>query len=473
MSTTLTSGQKAIFRGALKKVTMESINPATNQPINTYTSHSPAQVREILTAVNAAWLSWKKTTFAKRAERMRAAADLLLAERDECAGLITAEMGKPITEARAEVEKCALACRYFAQHAEGLLRDEPVKTAYTRSFVTFEPLGVILAIMPWNFPFWQVWRFIAPGLMAGNAGVLKHASGVCGCALKIEALVRRAGFPENLFRSLLIPATEVQAVIEHPLVKGVTLTGSEGAGSRVAEIAGQALKKTVLELGGSDPFIVLEDADLDACVRTAVKSRCLNAGQVCISAKRFIVAKAVAKAFLDSMAAAMKALVIGDPMDEGTQMGPLARPDLLDDLHAQVTASVAQGARLILGGHRLDRPGNYYAPTLLADVTPRMPVFVQETFGPVAAVLTVKNEQEAVALANDTAFGLGASVWTGDQAQGESLARAIESGMVFVNSMTASHPELPFGGVKRSGFGRELSAYGIKEFVNIKTICLK
>ncbi len=452
---------------------MKSINPATNEEIKTYSPHSPSDVREILQAVNDAWMSWKNTPFSRRAELMHNASHVLMAERDECASIITSEMGKTITEARGEVEKCALACRYFAEHTEGLLSDETIETGYTKSVAVFEPLGIILAVMPWNFPFWQVWRFIAPGLMAGNAGVLKHASSVCGCALKIEELVKKAGFPENLFRALLIPPKDVEAVIRHPLVKGVTLTGSEGAGSRVAEIAGQELKKSVLELGGSDPFIVFEDADLEKCVRTAVRSRCLNAGQVCISAKRFIVEEAVAEAFLDGMASAMKALVIGDPMDEKTQLGPMARPDLLNDLHAQVEASIQQGARLVSGGHRLDRPGNYYAPTILTDVTRDMPVYHQETFGPVAAVIKVKNEEEAVAVANDTDFGLGASVWTNDLNRGERIAREIESGMVFVNSMTASHPELPFGGVKRSGYGRELSHYGIKEFINIKTICLK
>jgi succinate-semialdehyde dehydrogenase/glutarate-semialdehyde dehydrogenase len=452
---------------------MKSINPATNTLIKAYTPHSPSEVTQILEAVNDAWMSWKETSFTERAERMFNAAGLLVAERDECAAIITTEMGKTITEARGEVEKCALACRYFAEHAEKILHDEPVKTGYAKSFVTFEPLGVILAVMPWNFPFWQVWRFIAPNLMAGNAGVLKHASSVSGCALKIEELVKKAGFPDNLFRSLLIPSNDVEAVIRNPLVKGVTLTGSDGAGSRVAEIAGQELKKSVLELGGSDPFIVLEDADLEACVQTAVKSRCLNVGQVCISAKRFIVEEAVAEVFVDGLASAMNALVIGNPMDETTLLGPMARPDLLDDLHAQVETSIQQGARLVSGGHRLDRPGNYYAPTILTDVTRDMPVFNQETFGPVAAVIAVKSEEEAVAVANDTNFGLGASVWTKDLNRGESIARKIESGMVFVNGMTASHPELPFGGVKRSGYGRELSRYGIKEFVNIKTICVR
>ena len=452
---------------------MKSINPATNTLIKTYTPHSPSKVRQILETVNVAWMSWKKTSFAERAKRMFNASEILLAERNECASLITTEMGKTITEARGEVEKCALASRYFAEHAEKLLRDEAVETGYTKSVVTFEPLGIILAVMPWNFPFWQVWRFIAPGLMAGNAGVLKHASGVFGCALKIEEILNKAGFPDNLFRSLLIPAGDVETVIRHPLVKGVSLTGSEAAGSRVAEIAGKELKKSVLELGGSDPFIVLEDADIEKCVETAVKSRCLNVGQVCISAKRFIVMASMAEAFVDGMATAMNALVIGDPMDEKTNLGPMARPDLLDDLHAQVMASVDLGARLVSGGHRLDRPGNYYAPTLLTDVTRDMPVFNQETFGPVAAVIAVKSEDEAVAVANDTNFGLGASVWTKNLNRGESIAREIESGMVFVNGMTASHPELPFGGVKRSGYGRELSHYGIKEFLNIKTICVR
>ncbi|MEW6078933.1 MAG: NAD-dependent succinate-semialdehyde dehydrogenase [Thermodesulfobacteriota bacterium] len=452
---------------------MRSINPATNTLVREYAPHGPAEIDDILRSVHGAWTAWKETAFKERARLLRNAADLLLAERDLCAALITAEMGKPITESRGEVEKCALACRYFADNAERFLNDELVNTVFQKSLVTFQPLGVILAVMPWNFPFWQVWRFIAPALMAGNAGVLKHASNVCGCSLKIEEIVRKAGFPADLFRSLLIPAEAVAGVIASPLVRGVTLTGSEPAGRAVAEQAGKELKKSVLELGGSDPFIVLEDADLDECVRAAVRSRCLNAGQVCISAKRFIAVESVAGPFLDRMATQMGSLIVGDPADEKTQLGPMARPDLLDEIHSQVERSIGRGARLVTGGHRLERPGNYYAPTILTEVTRDMAVFREETFGPVAAVITVKNEAEAVAAANDTDYGLGASVWTRDLARGEQIARKIDAGMVFVNSMTASYPALPFGGVKRSGYGRELSHHGLREFVNIKTIGLR
>ncbi|MCP4119987.1 MAG: NAD-dependent succinate-semialdehyde dehydrogenase [Desulfobacteraceae bacterium] len=452
---------------------MKSINPATNELIKEYTPHNAAEAKSIVQAVDQDWQAWRKTSFAERAALMHKASDILLAERDECAGIITAEMGKLMGEARGEVEKCALACRFYADNAEKLLRDEVIETDFSKSFVTFEPIGVVLAVMPWNFPFWQVWRFIAPALMAGNAAVLKHASNVFGCAEKIEEVVRKAGFPENIFRSLLIPAREVEAVIANPLVKAVTLTGSEPAGSKVAETAGRELKKCVMELGGSDPFIVLEDADLDACVKSAVTSRTLNAGQVCIAAKRFIIVESVAAEFEALMKEQMEALVVGNPMDDNSQMAPMARQDLLDEIHDQVERSIAQGGKLVTGGKPLDMPGNFYAPTIISDVKKGNPVYEEETFGPVAALITVKDEAEAVAVANDTDFGLGGSVWTADEERGVKIARRIETGMVFVNNMVASSPQLPFGGVKRSGFGRELADYGIKEFMNIKTVCVR
>lgn len=452
---------------------MKSVNPSTNQCIREFKEHTRDEVSRILTRVQQDWLTWKGRSFSDRAKPLRAAAQLLIEERDECASLITEEMGKVKKEARAEVEKCALACRFFADSAENLLQDEIVETAYARSLVTFEPIGVILAIMPWNFPFWQAFRFIAPALMAGNAGVLKPASNVFGTALKIEDILQRAGFPENLFRSLIISSGQVEEVIQHPVVRAVTLTGSEGAGRQVAAAAGKMLKKSVLELGGSDPFLVMEDADLDESVRVSVLARTMNAGQVCISAKRFIVHEKVAEEFEARQKQAFESLKVGDPSNDTTQMGPMARPDLLDELHAQVERSIHMGARRVTGGYRLDRPGNYYAPTILADVKKGMPVWDEETFGPVAAITVVTDEQEAVAAANDTPFGLGASVWTKDAARGERIARRIDSGMVFVNAMTASHPGLPFGGTKSSGYGRECSQYGIKEFVNIKTLCIQ
>ncbi len=452
---------------------MKSINPATNELIKEYKEHSPAEVSDIIKAVNADWQSWKTTSFAERAKLMCKASDILLAERDECAAIITEEMGKLIVEARAEVEKCALVCRYYADNAEAILSDEIIETDYHKSFVSFSPIGTVLAVMPWNFPFWQVWRFLTPALMAGNAGVLKHASNVMGCAVKIEEIVKKAGFPENIFRSLLISSRQVDDVIRNPAIKAVTLTGSEPAGMKVAAAAGKELKKSVMELGGSDPYLVLEDAELDRCAQFAVASRNYNVGQVCISAKRFIIMENVLEAFEAKQKEITESLVIGDPMSLNTQMGPMARPDLLDEIHHQVEKSVAMGARLLTGGKRLDRPGNYYSPTILTDVKKGMPVYDEETFGPVAANIVVKSEEEAIAVANDTNLGLGASVWTNDLGRGERVARQIESGMVFVNNMTASMPKMPFGGIKRSGYGRELSTYGIKEFVNIKTICIQ
>lgn len=452
---------------------MKSINPYNNELIMEYTEHTPDEVKDIIKAVDRDWQSWKKLPFGERAKYMRNASDILAKERDECAGIMTSEMGKLITEARGEVEKCSWVCRHYADNAEFMLQDEMVETNYSKSFVSFHPIGTILAVMPWNFPFWQVFRFIAPAVMAGNAGVLKHASNTMGCAVKIEEIMKKAGFPDNLFRSLLISSRQVSDVIKNPLIKAVTLTGSEPAGSKVAEEAGKELKKSVLELGGSDPFIVMADADVEKAARTAVVARNLNCGQVCIAAKRFILHETIADQFEEIQKQVTEELVTGDPADEKTRLAPLARPDLVDDIHSQVERSIAAGAKLVTGGHRIEGPGNFYAATVLSGITKDMPVYSEETFGPVAANIVVKNEEEAIAVANDTPFGLGACLWTQDTERGERMAREIEAGLVFVNSMVASSPLMPFGGVKRSGYGRELSEYGMKEFVNIKSICVQ
>jgi succinate-semialdehyde dehydrogenase/glutarate-semialdehyde dehydrogenase len=383
---------------------------------------------------------------------------------------MTQEMGKPIVAAEAEVEKCATVCEFYASTAERFLCPQEIQSDAHRSYVRYDPLGPILAIMPWNFPFWQVFRFAAPSLAAGNVGVLKHASNVLGTALAIEQVFRQAGFPKGCFSTLLVAPQFVQELISHPVIRAVTLTGSEQAGIAVARAAGQNLKKTVLELGGSDPFIVLADADIAKVASVAADARCINSGQSCIAAKRFIVLQSVVDAFESAFVAAMQRLKVGDPMDRSTDMGPLSREDLLETLDRQVQASVASGARLLAGGHRLTRQGWFYEPTVLTDVRPGMAAFEQEVFGPVAAVIRARDADDAVKLANQSSFGLGASIWTGDILGAESLAARIEAGMVFINGPVKSDPRLPFGGVKRSGYGRELSDVGIKEFVNIKTV---
>jgi succinate-semialdehyde dehydrogenase/glutarate-semialdehyde dehydrogenase len=402
---------------------------------------------------------------------MRTAARVLRAKAPELARLMAQEMGKPIRGGLAEVEKCAGCCDYFADNAERFLAREAIKTEASESFVTFNPLGVVLAVMPWNFPFWQVFRFAAPGLMAGNAGVLKHASNVPGCALAIEGIFREAGFPENLFRTLMIPSRGVASVIEHPLVKAVTLTGSSAAGRDVAAKAGAVLKKTVLELGGSDPYLVLEDADLQRAADVSARGRLINSGQSCIAAKRFIVVEKVRAEYERLFVERMRAAKMGDPLDEASEVGPQARRDLREALHRQVQESLAKGARLLLGGTIPDGPGSYYPPTVLTDVRKGMPAFDEELFGPVAAIISVKDEEAAIAAANDSVYGLGACVITRDVRRGTAIAAdRIESGCVFVNEQVRSDSRLPFGGVKESGYGRELSHYGIKEFVNIKTV---
>ena len=450
-----------------------SINPATGKTIKSYDETTPEQAAAAVAQAHETWRAWRTTSFAERAKPMKKTAEMLRKRKDDLAKLMAVEMGKPLMQGAVEVEKCAWACDYYADNAEAHLAPDVIKTEGAKSYVAFEPLGVVLAIMPWNFPLWQVYRFAAPALMAGNVGVLKHASNVPGCALVIEEIFNQAGFPEGAFRSLLIGNAQVRAVIEHPLVRAVTLTGSTPAGMAVASQAGAVLKKTVLELGGSDPYVVLEDADLDQAVQTCVNSRLINAGQSCIAAKRFIVVEPVRAAFTERFVALMKTKKMGDPLKEGTDVGPQARHNLRDDLHKQVLASVERGAKLLLGGEVPPGAGAYYPPTVLADVKPGMPAYDDELFGPVAAIIGAKNEEDAVRIANDTIFGLGAAVFTKDTERGERVARKLEAGSTFVNSSVASDPRLPFGGIKESGYGRELGSYGIKEFMNAKTVYVK
>jgi succinate-semialdehyde dehydrogenase/glutarate-semialdehyde dehydrogenase len=450
---------------------LQVINPATGETIKTYDEMTPAEVQSSIEQAHQAFLSWRQTSFATRAELMHGAARVLREQAAEYAILMAQEMGKPIKDGRAEAEKCAWVCDYYADNAEQFLQPEVIETDARKSFVTFQPLGVILAVMPWNFPFWQVFRFAAPALMAGNAGVLKHASNVPGCALAIENVLRQAGFPDHLFRTLLIGSRQVDAVIAHPLIKAATLTGSTPAGQAVAQKAGAMIKKTVLELGGSDAYVILADADLDAAVSTCVASRLINAGQSCIAAKRFIVVESIRAQFEERFVAQMRATQYGDPLHEETTVGPLARHDLRDDLHQQVQESIAKGAKLLLGGDIPTGQGAFYPPTVLTHVTPGMPAYDDEMFGPVAAIIAVPDETEAIRVANDSIFGLGAAVFTRDLAKGERIAtQELEAGCCFVNALVKSDPRLPFGGVKTSGYGRELSHYGIKEFVNIKTV---
>ncbi len=451
-------------------MSMMSINPATEEELGRFEEHPPEEIERALAAAHQEFRRWRERSFSERAGLVTNAAANLRASKARLAGLITAEMGKPVVEAEAEIEKCAWNCDYFAENAEPMLAEQRVSTNAALSYVRFQPLGVVLAVMPWNFPFWQVFRFAAPALMAGNTALLKHASNVPQCALAIEQVFRESGFPAGVFRSLLISGKAVAAIIQDPRVAAVTLTGSDATGSQVAAASGRVLKKTVLELGGSDPFIVLEDADLDAAATMACRARNQNAGQSCIAAKRFIVVEAVADAFQERFAAAVAQLQVGDPRERSTQVGPLARQNLVESLDRQVRESVAAGARVTVGGQRENRRGYFFQPTVLTGVTASMPVFREETFGPAAAVIRVRVEAEAVAVANDSSYGLGASVWTRDTARGRRLAERIESGSVFVNGMVASDPRLPFGGVKRSGYGRELSEYGIREFTNVQTV---
>ncbi len=451
-------------------MSLQSINPATGEILETFDETSGQELERTLASAHAAFVEWRTAPFARRAQRLQEAARVLRARKAEYARAMTLEMGKPIVQAEAEVDKCVWVCEYYAEHGEALLAEQPRQTDASRSYVRFDPLGPVLAVMPWNFPFWQVFRFAAPALMAGNAAVLKHASNVPRCALAIEEVFTAAGFPRGLFATVLVGSSAVAALIADPRIVAVTLTGSDLAGSKVAEHAGRALKKTVLELGGSDPFIVLADADLAAAARTAADARLVNSGQSCIAAKRFIVVEPVADRFLERFLDELRSRRVGDPMARETQVGPLARADLRDALQRQVEESVKRGARLLLGGKIPPGKGAFYPPTLLAAVDKGVPAFDEETFGPVAAVVRAKDETDAVRLANDSAFGLGASLWTQDRARAERVAAQIEAGAVFVNGLVKSDPRLPFGGIKRSGYGRELSEYGIREFVNVKSV---
>ena len=452
---------------------MKAVNPSTGREIRDYPEHSESEVAERLERAEGAFAAWRKVPFAERARLMRAAGDLLRDRAGDYGRLITEEMGKPVAAAEGEVDKCAWVCEFYAENAERFLSPEPVGTDASRSLVRYDPLGPVLAIMPWNFPFWQVFRFAAPALMAGNVGLLKHAGNVPGTALAIEEVFRDAGFPEGVFTTLLIPSSRVGDVIRNPVVRAVTLTGSDKAGMEVAAEAGRQLKKTVLELGGSDPFIVLADADPVEAAKQAAKARTINTGQSCIAAKRFIVEEPIADRFEEEMVKAMEALKIGDPMDRATEIGPMAREDLLDDLDDQVRRSIEAGAQLRTGGKRVEGGGWFYAPTVLSGVRPGMPAFDEETFGPVAAVIRARDTDEAIELANRSRFGLGASIWTSDSIRAEALASEIEAGSVFVNGIVKSDPRLPFGGIKTSGYGRELAEVGIREFVNIKTVWVK
>jgi succinate-semialdehyde dehydrogenase / glutarate-semialdehyde dehydrogenase len=447
-----------------------SINPATGTTIKRFKTATRGEIDAALDGAQRAFLAWRQTPFAARGRLLRAAAAVLRERGRHYARIITLEMGKPIAQALAEVEKCAWACDYYAEHGEQLLADEVVATEARLSVVHFEPLGVVLAVMPWNFPLWQVFRFAAPSLMAGNVGILKHASNVPQCALAIEDVFRRAKFPKGVFRSLLVGSAAIQSLIADDRIAAVTLTGSEPAGMQVAAFAGRALKKSVLELGGADPFVVLRDADLSRACVVAAQARVINSGQSCIAAKRFIVERAVATAFLDGFVAQMGALRVGDPLDETTQVGPLARADLRAELDRQVRTSVRHGARVLVGGTSLPGRGFFYAPTVLDRVRPGMPAYDEEIFGPVASVLVARDEADAIRIANDSRFGLGASVWGADVERCHWVARQLESGTVYINDFVKSDPRLPFGGVKKSGYGRELGAYGMKEFVNIKTV---
>lgn len=447
-----------------------TINPATGEVITTFQPLSPAEIEIKLNLAVAAFEQQRKTSFAERAKRMLKAGEILERDKERFGRLMTLEMGKPYKAAVAEAAKCVTACRYYAENAEKFLADEVVDTGARKSFIRYLPIGPILAVMPWNFPFWQVIRFAAPALMAGNVGLLKHASNVPQCAIEIEALFKEAGFPPGAFQALLIGSAQVDALLEDRRIVAATLTGSEQAGIQVGVGAAKRIKKVVLELGGSDPFIVMPSADLDAAVTTAVQARVQNNGQSCIAAKRFIVAEAIAADFERKFVARMEGLQIGDPFDEKTELGPLATPDGVKDLDTDVQKSVKAGAKVLTGGHPLKRPGNFYAPTVLTNVPKGSPAYGEELFGPVAAVFRVKDQDEAIRLANDVRFGLGASVWTNDEKERERFINELEAGMVFVNKMVASDPRIPFGGVKASGHGRELGLVGIREFVNAKTV---
>ncbi|KIC94601.1 NAD-dependent succinate-semialdehyde dehydrogenase [Flavihumibacter solisilvae] len=453
---------------------LTSVNPATGQKLHEYPSHPIAEVNSKIDQSHQAWLEWKNTSFEERAVLLNKMADLLLSRKEEFGLLMATEMGKPFREGVAEIEKCATCCTYYARHAKEHLRDQLIQTEASKSYVSFQPIGVVLAIMPWNFPFWQVFRFLAPALAAGNCGVLKHASNVPGCAVAIEEVVKQSGFPDHVFQTLLVGSAMVEKIMEHPFIQAVTLTGSTAAGKQVARKAGSLVKKSVLELGGSDAYIVLEDADLERAAETCVSSRLINNGQSCIAAKRFIVVEPVIEKFTNLFVDKMKAKKMGDPLDPATDIGPQARADLRDELHSQVQDSIAKGAKCKLGGEI--PPGNhaFYPPTVLTNVTPGMPAYDEELFGPVAAIISAKDENDAIRIANDSMFGLGAAVFTSDPGKGEEIAATrLQAGSCFVNERVQSDSRLPFGGIRQSGYGRELGDFGIREFVNIKTVFIR
>ncbi|MFP4096411.1 MAG: NAD-dependent succinate-semialdehyde dehydrogenase [Cyclobacteriaceae bacterium] len=452
---------------------MQSINPLTNEVIRDFEEHSDVQIENALQRADATYYQWRKTSFEEREKLMHAAADVLRKNKEKYAQTMTDEMGKTKKEAIAEVEKCALCCDYYAENAAKFLADEPLEIDQGEAYIAYNPIGTVLAVMPWNFPYWQVIRFAAPNLMAGNVGILKHASNVPQCALVLEEVFREAGFPEGCFQSLLISSKKIDSLLGDRRIRAATLTGSEGAGSKVASKAGQELKKTVLELGGSDPFIVLADADIEKAATTAVKARMINCGQSCIAAKRFLVVQEVYDQFMEIFVKKMSELKQGDPNEDGVDYGPMAREDLAEQLLEQTQKSIDKGAEVLLGGDRPDRKGAFFNTTILGNLKPGMPAYDEEMFGPVASVFRCKDVEEAILIANDSPYGLGGSVWTRDIEKGKKVVRQVDSGAVYINKMMASHPALPFGGVKLSGYGRELSHLGIREFVNQKTVWLE
>ena len=448
-----------------------SINPATGAVLKIYSVHTPEQVQQIIERAHQCFLSWRQVPLAKRSEYLKKVAGVILANKGQYGRIISEEMGKTLKEAVTEVEKCASCAHYFAENGQNFLSDNHITTEYRKSYVSFQPIGIIFGVMPWNFPFWQVLRFALPSLMAGNVGLLKHASNTPGCALAIESIFKEAGLPEHAFQSLLMPGSRVEEVISHPKVAAVTLTGSTPAGRSVAALAGKYLKKTVLELGGSDAYLVLADADIDHAIKTIASSRMLNCGQSCVSAKRLIVAESLKERFENGIVEIFSKQKVGNPLDETTNIGPMSRVDLRDELHGQVQRSITAGAKCLLGGKIPEGAGAFYPLTVLTDVVKNMPAYSEEMFGPVAVIIPAKDEEDAIAIANDSVFGLGGAVFTQNVERGETIARErIESGACFVNMMVRSDPRLPFGGIKESGYGRELSIYGIHEFVNIKTV---
>lgn len=453
---------------------LKSINPVNEEIIQIYEEHSLKEIEDKINNCQRTWLNYREIGYKEKSVWMLNLSKTLLTNKERLANIMSLEMGKPLKDGMAEIEKCATVCEYYANNSSYFLKDELIETEANKSFISYQPLGIVLAIMPWNFPYWQVFRFLAPALMAGNAAILKHASNVTGCALAIEEMVVNAGFPKDIFHTIILNSKELEPVIENQFIKAVTLTGSTSAGKKVAQFAGSLIKKTVLELGGSDPYLVLEDADLEMAAETSVNSRLINNGQSCIAAKRFIVLKSIEKEFTSLFLKKMKLKTFGDPSNKEYNLGPMARKDLRDELHQQVERSLAKGAKCILGGEIPKTKGAFYPPTILTNVSKGMPAYNEELFGPVASIITVENEEEAIEIANDTSFGLGAAIFSNDIEKAEKIAKyKIQAGCCFVNSLVKSDSRLPFGGINQSGYGRELGMIGIKEFVNIKTIYIK